>query len=471
MSHAELTAALTARWPEHRVAPSLSRIRALCELLGDPQNAAPVITITGTNGKGSTAIMIDALLRSTGLRTGRFSSPHLRDVTERISIDGRPISEERFAEIWADIEPYVAMVDEQRLDGVPQMTFFEVITAMAFAAFADAPVDVVILEVGLGGTWDATSVADAQVAVVTPIDVDHAHLLGDTPAKIAQEKAGIIKPGSTAVLAGQSVDVAKVLLERCAEVGAPALREGVDFGVLERQPAVGGQLLRLNEPQGTVGDVFLPLFGAHQAANAALALAAVEVFLGGKDLDAQVITDGFGDVRAPGRLELARSAPAVVLDAAHNPHGAAALVEGMREAYHFDPLIGVLAVMRDKDAEAMLRILEPILNEVVVSQVASTDRGLPAAELGELAEGIFGANRVSVQPRLDRAIEQAVALAESGTGGDELTGSGVLVTGSVIAVGEARTLLVAEEADEPVVDDSDDDEIEIVDAELVDDED
>ncbi|WP_133754421.1 bifunctional folylpolyglutamate synthase/dihydrofolate synthase [Naumannella halotolerans] len=469
-THEELTAALTSRWPENRVAPSLARIQALCELLGDPQRSAPVIHLTGTNGKGSTAIMIDALLRSTGLRTGRFSSPHLRDVTERISIDGRPISQQRFAEIWADIEPYVAMVDDQQLDGVPQMTFFEVITAMAFAAFADAPVDVIILEVGLGGGWDATNVADAEVAVVTPIDVDHQHILGSTVTEIAKEKAGIIKPGSTAVLAGQQKAAATVLLERCAEVGAPALREGIDFGVLDRQVAVGGQVVRLNEPQGVIGDLFVPAYGAHQAANAALALAAVQTFLGGKELSEQTISDGFAEVAVPARLELVRQSPSIVLDAAHNEHGAKALAAGLAESFALDPLVGVIAVMRDKDAEAILRELEPQLNEVVLTQAASTDRALPASELAEIAEGIFGANRVTVQPRMDLAIEQAVNLAESSNTTGELAQAGVLITGSVIAVGEARTLLVDEEPNTTeVVADDDEDDAEIIDAELVED--
>src|SRR3712207_2722037 len=260
-THAEIVAELTARWPEHRVAPTLGRITALTELLGDPQRAYPVIHLTGTNGKGSTAAMIESLLRANGLRTGRFTSPHLMSVTERITIDGVPISEERFDATWNEIKPYVAMVDERRIDGVP-MTFFEIITGMAYAAFADAPIDVAIIEVGLGGTWDATNVADAEVAVVTPIDLDHTHLLGSSVADIAREKTGIIKPGAHAILAGQTLEAAEVLLERCAEIGALPQREGIDFGVIDRQLAVGGQLIRLNGAAGPVADIFLPLYGA-----------------------------------------------------------------------------------------------------------------------------------------------------------------------------------------------------------------
>ena len=439
-THAEIVAALTARWPEHRVAPSLGRIRALTELLGDPQHAYPVIHITGTNGKGSTAAMIESLLRAAGLRTGRFISPHVLSVTERIAVDGEPISDERFDEVWREIEPYVAIVDERRIDGV-EMTFFEIITAMAFAAFADAPVDVAVVEVGLGGTWDATNVADADVAVITPIDLDHTHLLGSTITEIATEKAGIIKPGAQAILAGQSAEAAQVLLQRCADVGALAQREGLEFGVIDRRLAVGGQVIRLNATEGPVDDIFLPLHGAHQAANAGQALAAVEAFLGMKALNPEIVREGFAAVRFPGRLEVVRRSPPIVLDAAHNPHGARATAAAAAEAFGFNPLVGVVAVMRDKDARGLLTIFEEIMNKVVITQVASTSRGMPAEELGETAEEIFGADRVRVVPRLDDAIEAAVSLAEeSGVGLP-----GVLVTGSVVAVGEARTLLVGQE--------------------------
>jgi dihydrofolate synthase/folylpolyglutamate synthase len=447
-THAQIVTELTGRWPEHRVAPSLGRIRALTELLGDPQHAYPVIHLTGTNGKGSTAAMIESLLRALGLRTGRFTSPHVMVVNERIAIDGLPISDDRFDEVWLEIQPYVKIVDDQLIDGVT-MTFFEILTAMAYAAFADAPVDVAVVEVGLGGTWDATNVADAGVAVVTPIDLDHTHLLGNTIAEIATEKAGIIKPGAHAILAGQSLEAAEVLLQRCIEVGALPQREGIDFGVIDRAVAVGGQLVRLNGAEGPVDDVFLPLYGAHQAANAAQALAAVEAFMGLKAINPDVVRSGFAEVRFPGRLEVVRRSPTVVLDAAHNPHGARASAAGITEAFSFSPLIGVVAVMADKDADGLLREFEEVMNQVVVTQVASTSRGLPAEELGELARGIFGAERVRVAPRLDDAIETAIGLAE----GEGMGSPGVLITGSVVAVGEARTLLVHKdevERDTPV---------------------
>jgi dihydrofolate synthase/folylpolyglutamate synthase len=453
-THHDVVRALTSRWPEHRVAPSLGRIAALTELLGDPQRAYPVIHITGTNGKGSTAAMIESLLRAAGLRTGRFTSPHLTSITERITIDGEPISDERFDEVWGELEPYVAIVDERRIDGVA-CTFFEIITAMAFAAFADAPVDVAVVEVGLGGTWDATNVADAGIAVVTPIDLDHTHLLGTTVAEIAREKAGIIKPGAHAILAGQSLEAAQVLLERAADVGALPQREGIDFGVLGRPLAVDGQLVRLNGAEGPVEDVFIPLHGAHQASNAGLALAAVEAFLGLKALNPDVVRDGFAQVSVPGRLEVVRRSPTVLLDAAHNPHGAAAAVAALEEAFDLNPLVGVIGVMADKDVRGLLETFEPALTHVVVTQVASSSRGMPAEELGELAAEIFGAERVTVAPSLDNAIEAAVGLAEvEGVGTP-----GVLVSGSVVLVGEARSLLVSERGPgapaTPVADDTD----------------
>lgn len=452
-THASLVADLQARWPEHRIAPSLGRVQALLGLLGEPQASAPVIQVAGTNGKGSTAIMIDALLRSAGLRTGRFSSPHLTDLTERICIDGRPISAERFDEVWEEVSPFVELVDAQLLDGV-RMTFFEVITCLAFAAFADAPVDVMVIETGLGGTWDATNAADADVAVICPIDFDHTHILGSTLTGIAGEKAGIIKPGATAVLAGQQPEAARVLMNRCAEVGAEAKREGIDFGLLGRSLAVGGQVLRLDTADGPLGDVFLPLYGEHMARNAALAVAACEAFLGGKPLGADVVTDGLAAVEAPARLELVRRSPAVVLDTAHNPHGVRATMAAVTEAYAFEPLIAIVAMMRDKDVAQVLRELHEQVSQVIVTRVTSTDRGLEVDELAELAEGVWEPGMVHRADDIEGALEVAVALADSA--GPQ---AGVLVVGSVILAGEARALLVTDEHhDEPVVDDGFDDE-------------
>lgn len=441
-SHEELVASLIGRWPESHPQPSLERIAALCSLLGDPQDACPVIQITGTNGKGSTAIMIDALLRSMGLRTGRFASPHLVDVTERICVDGEPISAEWFDEIWWQIAPMVQIVDEQRLGGVP-MTFFEIITAMAYATFADAPVDVAIVEVGMGGRWDATSVADADVAVIAPISLDHTHLLGDTLAKIAAEKAGIIKPGSVAVLAGQDAEAAAVLMARCVEVGAPMRREGIDFALLERQPAVGGQLLRIDAADGPVGDLFLPLFGAHMAHNAALAVAAVEAFRAAP-LSAEVLADGLADVVAPARLEPVAEEPVVVLDTAHNPAGVAATLAGLREAFTARPLIGVVAMMRDKAVGQVLELLADELDTIVVTTMPEIARALETGDLAEQAGEFFDAHRIRTAADPARAVDLARGLAEQ-AGPDAV----VLVIGSVYLAGQVRAELAAEAEREP----------------------
>lgn len=435
-THAQIVAELQARWPEHRVAPSQARVQALCDLLGSPEKSCPVILVAGTNGKGSTALMIDSLLRSLGLRVGRYSSPHLVDVTERISIDGEPITADAFDELVEQVLPLVELVDAQLIDGVA-MTFFEVMTALGYAAFADAPVDVAVVEVGLGGRWDATNIVEAQVAVICPIDLDHTHLLGETIAEIAAEKAGIIKAGSKAVLAAQHPEAAKVLLARCKEVGAEVLREGPEFGLIDRQPAVGGQVIRVETAQGPLGDIVLPLFGAHMARNAALAVAATEAFLGGKPMSAEVITDGLEEVKAPARLEVVRRSPTVVLDTCHNPHGARATIDGITEAFDFNPLIGVVAMMADKDVTGVLTIFAEAMTTVVCTTIASTDRALPAAALQELAGEAFGAERVLAAETMTGAIEEAVRLADEAG-----PGAGVLIAGSVYAAGEARALLV-----------------------------
>ena len=447
-THAETVAALQERWPEHRVAPSLERVRALTDLLGAPQAGYPVIQITGTNGKGSTAIMIESLLRALGLRVGRFSSPHLVDVTERIAIDGEPISTEAFDELVADVMPLVEIVDERAIDGVA-MTFFEVITGLAYEAFAQAPVDVAVVEVGLGGTWDATSVADADVAVICPIDLDHTHLLGDTREEVAAEKAGIIKEGGIAVAAAQAPEVMAVLADRCREVGVRLVVEGRDFAVIDRAPAVGGQVIRVDTADGPVGDLFLPVFGAHMAQNAALAVAVVEAFLGGRAIAPDVLAEGLASVSAPARLEVVRRAPTIILDTAHNPHGVAATLAGVEEAFGFDPLIVVLGMMSDKDADSVLDLLEDSAAQLICTQVASTSRGRPAAELAVVASEHVGGDRIHTRPDLSDAIELAVSLADEAG-----KGAGVLVLGSVILAGEARALLYRAD---------------IVDAELVDD--
>ncbi|MFD7900447.1 bifunctional folylpolyglutamate synthase/dihydrofolate synthase [Streptomyces sp. NPDC059568] len=430
---------LAGRWGETKLDPSVSRIAGLMDVLGDPQRTYPSIHITGTNGKTSTARMIEALLGAFDLRTGRYTSPHVQSITERISLDGAPVSAERFIETYEDIKPYVEMVDGMQ---EYRLSFFEVLTGMAYAAFADAPVDVAVVEVGMGGTWDATNVIDATVAVVTPIDLDHTDRLGKTPGEIAVEKAGIIKQGATVILAQQPVDAAQVMLKKSVDVDATVAREGMEFGVVAREVAVGGQLLTLRGLGGEYEQVFLPLYGAHQAHNAAVALAAVEAFFGigaqhARPLDMDTVRKAFASVFSPGRLEVVRRSPTVVLDAAHNPAGARAAADGITESFGFSRLIGVVGASDGKDVRGVLEALEPICAELVVTQNSSY-RAMDADELAAVAVEVFGDDRVQVEPRLDDALEAAITLAEDES---EFAGAGVLVTGSVITVGEARLLL------------------------------
>jgi dihydrofolate synthase/folylpolyglutamate synthase len=431
---------LLARWPESRLEPSLTRVTALVDLLGSPHRAMPVVQVAGTNGKTTTARMIDELLRGFGLRVGRFTSPHLQSIRERIVLDGKPVSAERFVETYDDIAPYVQMVDAG--SDVP-MSFFEVMVGMAYALFADAPVDVAVIEVGMGGTWDATNVADARVAVVTPVALDHAEYLGPDVATIAGEKAGIVKADAIAVLAHQEPGALDTLVRRAVEVEAVVAREGTEFGVLERRVAVGGQQVRLQGLGGEYEEIFLPLFGAHQAQNAVTALAAVEAFLGAGSatgpIEQDTVRAAFAAVRSPGRLERVRTSPTVLVDAAHNPAGMAATVDAIKESFDFTRLIGVVGCVTGKDVAGMLAALEDVCAELVVTQ-NSSPRAMPADELGALAVDIFGADRVSVSPRLAEAVSEAIELAEAGPD-DALGGSGVLVTGSVITAGEARSLM------------------------------
>jgi dihydrofolate synthase/folylpolyglutamate synthase len=447
----EVEREIVARRPEHSVDLALDRMADLVGLLGDPQRACPVIHITGTNGKTSTARMIDALLRGRGLRTGRFTSPHLVSIRERICVDGAAVTPERFVEAYEEILPFVALVDDRH---PVAMSFFEVLTGMAFAIFADTPVDVMVLEVGVGGRLDCTNVADGSVAVITPIAIDHTRLLGHTIEEIAGEKAGIIKPGAVAVLAQQSLPAAEVLLRRAAEVGATVAREGVEFGVLSHEQAVGGQQLALRGLRGTYEDIFLPLFGAYQAGNAACALAAVEAFAGvpsvpgeageaaeaGEALDGDLVREAFAKVTSPGRLEIIRRSPTIIIDASHNPAGVAATVAAVQETFTFTHLYGVFAASGDKDVAGMLSELEPLLDEVVVTR-NSSDRAMEVAEVEELAAEVFGEDRVSSADRLDDAIEAAVTLADEAVVAGLPGGGGVLITGSVITAGDARKLL------------------------------
>ncbi|MEV4536744.1 folylpolyglutamate synthase/dihydrofolate synthase family protein [Asanoa sp. NPDC049518] len=434
----EVDAALEARG-NIRMVFDLSKIEELLDLLGSPQRAYPSIHLTGTNGKTSTARMIDSLLRAFGIHTGRYTSPHLETVRERISLDGEPISEDRFVSVYREVEPLAALVDDRHDE---PLTYFDMTTTLAFAAFADAPVEVAVVEVGLGGADDSTNVIQAGVCVITPIGLDHTEWLGDTIEEIAWAKAGIIHKGATVITAAQTEEAARPLLERCAEVGATIAREGGEFGVLRRTLAVGGQVLTLQGLGGEYDEIFLPLHGAHQAQNAAVALAAVEAFLGAgadRQLVVETVREGFAATSSPGRLERVRSAPTILLDGAHNPHGMAATVTALQEEFAFSKLVAVVAVLADKDVTGILDLLEPVVDAVVVTR-NSSPRAMPVDELAAVAAEVFGPDRVETAATMPDAIEAAVVLAETDVEG-ELSGVGVIVTGSVITVAEARTLL------------------------------
>ncbi|MGN0095914.1 MAG: bifunctional folylpolyglutamate synthase/dihydrofolate synthase [Corynebacterium sp.] len=453
---AEVEAELNERWPETKIDPTLDRIRQLMDLLGNPQRNYQAVHVAGTNGKTSVVRMVEALLRAFHRRTGRTTSPHLQLATERIAIDGVPLHPADYVRTWREIEPFVDMVDARsEAAGGPRMSKFEILVAMAYAAFADAPVDVAVVEVGMGGRWDATNVIDADVAVVTPVGLDHTDYLGDTLAEIAGEKAGIIKqrwdaddlltpPDNVAVIAEQEPEALEVLLRQAVEADASVARAGSEFAVVESTVAVGGQTLTLKGLGGVYSEIFLPLSGEHQARNAATALAAVEAFFGagaGRMLDEETVRRGFAQVSSPGRLERVRATPSVFIDASHNPHGARALAQAVDRDFSFRRLVGVVGVLGDKDARGILAALEPVLDEIVVTQNTSP-RAVDVEDLAEYARDAFGEERVHVAPNLPGAVELAVELAEDdgGFGDSQVSGAGVLVTGSVVTAGEARTL-------------------------------
>jgi dihydrofolate synthase / folylpolyglutamate synthase len=447
---------LDQRWPETRIEPSLTRISALMDLLGSPQLSYPSIHVAGTNGKTSVARMIDALLTALQRRTGRTTSPHRQSAVERISIDGKPISPARYVATYREIEPFVQMIDQQsQAAGGPAMSKFEVLTAMAFAAFADAPVDIAVVEVGLGGRWDATNVINAPVAAITPISIDHVEYLGEDLTAIAGEKAGIITraaqdaPDTVAVIGRQEAAAMEVLLEQSVRADAAVAREDSEFAVLGRQVAIGGQMLQLQGLAGVYADVFLPLHGEHQAHNAAVALAAVEAFFGAgahRQLDVDAIRAGFAAVTSPGRLERMRNAPAVFIDAAHNPAGAAALAQTLAGEFDFRTLVGVVSVMADKDVNGILAALEPVFDSVVVTSNGSP-RALDVESLALVAGERFGPDRVTTADNLRDAIDvatavvdDAVASSEADGDGAAFSGTGIVITGSVVTAGAARSL-------------------------------
>ncbi len=427
--------ALLKRWPETRIQPSLDRIAALCDALGSPQLSYPTIHIAGTNGKTTTSRMIDALLRELGYRTGRFTSPHLESFLERVSINGLPIPPEGMIATYNDLALYLDLIDSRQPHPI---SFFEAMTALAFVAFAEFPVDVGVIETGMGGEWDATNVVQSQVSVITPIGLDHQEYLGNTLEEIALTKSGIIKPNQHVVLSAQPPEVATILTARIIEQSATPYREGLEFSVARRDLAVGGQLLSVNGVFGLYEDIFIPLYGAHQSTNAAVALAAVEAFVGVK-LDEDIVRRAFANVDSPGRIEILHRDPTLIVDAAHNPHGAHALAVTLSKEFDFESIFGVLAILGDKDALGVLNELEPVIDRLVVTQ-SSSDRALPMETLFDLALGVFGSERIFKERDLRTAItfamEQCTLINQVSEGI-----SAVVVTGSVVTAGETRSIV------------------------------
>ncbi|MFM7351300.1 MAG: bifunctional folylpolyglutamate synthase/dihydrofolate synthase [Actinomycetota bacterium] len=432
----EIEQALLNRWPETRINPTLERIALLADLLGSPQLSYPTIHIAGTNGKTTTTRLIDSLCFELGLRTGRFTSPHLESFLERISINGEPISEAAMIATYEDVAPYFQLVDERMSH---RLSFFEAITGLSFVAFAEHPVDVGIFECGMGGEWDSTNVINAKVSVVTPIGLDHTQYLGDTLTAIATTKSGIIKPGSFAVLARQELDPAQVLMRKCAEVEAIPIREGVEYQVSNRSLAVGGQLISIRGVYGDYEELFLPLHGEHQASNAATALAAVEVFAGEKKLDEELVRSAFAKASSPGRCEIVHRSPTVIIDAAHNPHGAKSLRKTIENEFDFDSVIGIFAPMGDKDTDGILEEFDAIMTTVIITK-NSSHRAAPIDELATQAREIFGGERVLTKDSLESAIDVAITQAKFEVEMNERS-CAVLIAGSVISAGEARALI------------------------------
>ena len=437
---------IMSRPPEHNTTNmDLDRMTLILDLFGHPEESFRVIHVTGTNGKGSTARMAEAICRAYGMRTGLYTSPHLERINERIAIDGQELSDDDFIDIWDQVKDLVDLVDSKMSEqGKPRMSFFEVLTAMAIWKFADAPVDVAIVEVGMGGRLDATNVLNADAAVIGPVDMDHMMWLGDTVEKIAAEKAGIIKPGCTAIIGAQphEEEVMPILEEAARRNHATLVRDGYEMEVVSRMPAVGGQVATLSTPLGTYTDVPIAKFGEHQAHNALAALAAAETVIPVSGaLDGDLVGEALSGVKIPGRIEQVRTSPTIIIDGGHNVNAAESLRAAIEENYDFQQLVGVVAMMGDKQVEEYLGVLEPVLNKIVVTENSWRERVMPAEELEKVAVRVFGRDRVIREDSLPDAIQQAVDMVDVE---DELGvgyGHGVLICGSFVTAGDARTLL------------------------------
>ena len=425
----EVMDALLTRIPENKLRPRLEPTRRAVELLGDPQKSYRVIHITGTNGKTTTTRIIERILRELGLRTGRFTSPHLVRLNERMAIDGEPVGDQQMAEVWADIEPILALVDaELEAAGDTKLTFFEALAVLGFAVFADAPVDVLVLEVGMGGEWDSTNVADGDVAVFTPISIDHAERLGNTVGEIAKTKSGIIKAGAIVVSSAQPAEALEVIEAKSASIAERIAVYGRDFEVLDVEPDVAGQRFSVKTLTSEYRDLFLPLHGEYQAENAALAISAVEAFFGASNrLFDDVLRVAIADSTSPGRLQVVSRNPLTILDAAHNPGGAEVLARAMKKSFGAPETVAVVSILADKDATALLEALDETAKTFIITQ-SSSPRAIPVEELAQLARNVLGAERVKTAESALTAMTLARReVADNGA---------ILVTGSITLVGD-----------------------------------
>ena len=411
------------------VKPGLERTRELLELLGDPQQTYPIIHITGSNGKTSTARIATSLLAAHGLTVGTFTSPHLERVEERFSINGVHATEEDFAEAVADVAPFADLL-EQRCGERP--TYFELTAAIALAWFASQAVDVAIVEVGLGGRLDATNAATGQVAVVTGVSLEHVEYLGSTVAEISREKLAIAKPGSILIAGPMPEDADREALRHAASLSIDLRRYGHDYRLAEAERAVGGWLCEVEGIYGTYPELYLPLHGRHQTINLAVAVAAVEELFG-RALALDAAVEGAGAASSPGRLEVLGHRPLVVIDGGHNEEGIAALAGAISEEFPSLEWTIVMGVLSDKDMDSMLAHLKPHVTRFYATAPQS-ERARPAGEVATAARRIFGPQ---VEVFEEARVPSAIAAARAAT---PLDGA-LLVTGSLYVVGEARLLL------------------------------
>lgn len=421
----EAVARLDRRQPEHMPEPSLDRIRAVSGLLDDPQLTYPTIHVTGTNGKTTIARAAADISCAHGVKTGLFTSPHLRSVRERLALCGAEISGQEFAEEWAHLEPYLEVVDGQEHGA---STYFEAITALAFLWFADKPVGLAVVEVGMGGSWDATNLVAGDVAVIGEISLDHPEL-GSTVQEVATEKAGIIKTGKIVVVREQPDEALKVIEARAADVGATVLLEERDWEVEVRVPALGGQQFRVRGVHETYDELFLPMFGEHAVRNVAAAIVAVESIIG-HALDPDATRVAIDALRIPGRLEVITRSPLVILDGAHNPAGAEALARTLSESFTWSRMHVVLAVSSNKDVDGVIGALAP-LADVWYPATNESVRSFPAEHVAERIAAAGG--RVADLG----TVEESLAVARDAAATADL----ILVTGSLYTVADARRAL------------------------------